>query len=191
LRPGSALVVGAGNSGAEIALELAPEHETLLAGRHTGHIPIMLGGLGYRVLSLLPLGLWPGSALAKMLAGGGHPLVRVAPEDLARVGVKRAPRVVSARDGRPVLADGRALDVSNVVWCTGFLPDFSWIDLPAFAANATPVHRRGIALSEPGLYFVGLPLQSSLASGLVGGVGADARYVSRQLARRPRAETSV
>lgn len=59
-------------------------------------------------------------------------------------------------DGAPQLADGRVLQVANVVWCTGFHPGLSWIDLPIFDAKSDPQHDRGIVPGEPGLYFAGL-----------------------------------
>lgn len=84
------------------------------------------------------------------------PVVRVKPKDLAAAGVERVPKVVGVRNGLPVLEDQRALKVANVIWCTGFRPDFSWIDLPVFADEIEPEHQRGIVGTEPGLYFVGL-----------------------------------
>ena len=85
-------------------------------------------------------------------------------KDLAAAGVERVPRTAGVRDGRPVLEDGRVLDVANVIWCTGFAPDFGWIDLPVFDEDGDPVHDRGVMDSEPGLYFVGLYFQYALAS---------------------------
>jgi putative flavoprotein involved in K+ transport len=92
------------------------------------------------------------------------------------------PRTTGARGGLPVLDDGRDLEVANVIWCTGFVPDFPWIDLPIFAEDGGPVHDRGIVRSEPGLYFVGLFFLYAAASSLVGGVGRDAAYIARHIA---------
>ncbi len=89
-----------------------------------------------------------------------------------------------------MLADGRVMDVANVVWATGFRRDFSWIRLPVFDANGEPLHHRGVVRSEPGLYFVGLPFQSSMLSGLVAGAGPDARYVVQTLVARTRITTA-
>jgi len=114
----------------------------------------------------------------------GHPVVGVTPEDLLRARVQRVPRVVGVSNGQPMLADGRVLDVANVVWSTGFLRDYRWIKLPAFDANGELIHQRGVAQTEPGLYFVGLPFQSSLLSGLVAGVGPDAKYIVQQIGTR-------
>jgi putative flavoprotein involved in K+ transport len=114
----------------------------------------------------------------------GHPLVRVRPQDLTDAAVQRTPRVTGVRGGRPVLDDGRVLEVDNVVWCTGFARDYRWVRLPVFGPGGDPVHHRGVVDAEPGLYFVGLPLQYSLASSLVGGVGADAQHLVEQIAAR-------
>lgn len=182
LQAGRVLVVGAGNSGAEIALEAVESgRSTVLAGPDTGHIPIPLGGLGYRLLQRLTTETWLGRRLIAWLSGRGDPLIRVHPRDLRRAGVQRAPRVVGARDGRPVLEDGRVLDVESIVWCTGFVPNYRWIDLPILRPDGWPVHRRGVVDAQPGLYFVGLRFQSSVTSHLVGGVGADAEYVVERM----------
>jgi putative flavoprotein involved in K+ transport len=181
LQDGPALVVGAGNSGAEIALELAPRHETLLAGRDTGHIPVALGGIAYRMLGLFTVDTWPGRKLAAWMSGRGHPLIRVRPGDLVEAGVQRVPRLAGVDGGRPVLDDRRVVEVRNVVWCTGFVRDYRWIKLPVFGADGDPMHHRGVVQTQPGLYFVGLPFQSSITSHLIGGVGADARYLVRRL----------
>jgi len=184
LRAGATLVVGAGNSGAEIAMELAPTRRTLLAGPDTGRIPITLGGPVFKIMNrLLTADTERGRRFAANHADKGTPLVRVRPADLSRAGVERLPRVAGVRAGRPVLADGRVLDVTNVIWCTGYTPDYSWITLPGVPSDTHPAHRKGVT-DQPGLYFVGLPYQTTMASSLVGGVGADARYIAGQIAAR-------
>ena len=110
----------------------------------------------------------------------GAPLVRVKPKDIAAAGIERVPRVEGVRDGLPVLGDGRCLDVANVVWCTGFRPDFSWIDLPVFGEEEEPkepMHERGVVANEPGLYFVGLLFLYAMSSAFLPGVGRDAEHV--------------
>jgi putative flavoprotein involved in K+ transport len=73
------------------------------------------------------------------------------------------------------------LDVRNVVWCTGFRPDFSWIQLPLeIGEDGYPVQYRG-ASTTPGLYFVGLPFLHSFASMLIGGADRDAGRVAEQI----------
>jgi putative flavoprotein involved in K+ transport len=198
LREGGVLVVGAANSGAEIALELSRTHRTWLSGRHPGQEPFRPGSRWFRlfvpviwfmathVLTVkTPLGR---AVRQKFHAQGarhvGLPLARVRPKDFTAAGIERVPRTAGARGGLPVLDDGRDLEVANVIWCTGFVPDFTWIDLPVFADDGGPVHDRGIVGSETGLYFVGLVFLYALASSLVGGVGRDAEHIAEHIASR-------
>ncbi|MGH3309783.1 MAG: flavin-containing monooxygenase, partial [Streptomyces sp.] len=191
LADGPVLVVGAGNSGAEIALETAGRHETWLAGRDTGYVPFHMGTLTYRMMTKIPVNRWPGRAIAAAGTGRGHPLISVSPDDLSRVGVRRVPRVESADGGRPVLADGICLDVANVIWSTGYVPDYTWVDLPAFEPHHHPPTHRGVVCGEPGLYLLGLPFQATVASHLIGGVGKDAAYVVRRIVARSRSEAGA
>ena len=88
------------------------------------------------------------------------------------------------RDGLPLLEDGRVLDVANVVWCTGFRQDFSWIDLSGLRRGRPAVHERGVVAGEPGLCFVGLHFQYAVDSDVLPGVGRDAGYVAKHIARQ-------
>ena len=206
LREGRVLVVGVGNSGAEIAVELAPSHPIWLAGTPTGQIPAPLGTRRYRMgfhvfrffgTRVVTRGNPIGRRLLPKLERQAAPLVPVRLDDLAAASVERVPRVAGVRDGLPLLEDERVLEVENVIWCTGFRQDFPWIDLPIFDPEGRPVHDRGVVPSRPGLYFVGLNGQYSLASEVLPGVGRDARYIAEAIAketsagRRPRAATSA
>jgi putative flavoprotein involved in K+ transport len=201
LREGGVLIVGAGNSGSEIALEVARGHPTWLSGRDTGRVPFRIDGAAARFL-LLPLVLrflfhrvltvdTPlGRKVRPKVLSHGMPLLRVKPEDLAAAGIERAPGAIGARDGLPLLEDGRALDVANVIWCTGFHPGLSWIDLPVLDGER-PVHDRGVVPREPGLYFVGLTFLYAPSSSMVHGVGRDAERVVGAIASRARAVRSA
>ncbi len=192
LRPGPVLVVGAGNSGAEIALELAPTRPTWLSGRPTARVPLSQAGrvrgaflwwVIHHVLTVdTPIGRW----MRRRALTRGAPLIRVGTGDLDAAGVRRVGRTVGCWDGRPLLEDGRVLEVANVVWCTGFAPDFRWIDLPVLGEDGFPVHDRGVVRGVPGLYAVGLPFQYALSSASIGGVGRDAEYVAAAIARAGR-----
>jgi putative flavoprotein involved in K+ transport len=200
LQPGGVLIVGAGNSGAEIALDVVRGHETWLSGPDTGHVPFRIEGLVARLLLVrlvlrvvfhriltvkTPLGR---KVRAKMLHRG-EPLVRTKPQDLVAAGITRVPRVTRIENGRPVLEDGRVLDASNVIWCTGFNSGFSWIDLPVFDANGDAKHESGVVTSEPGLYFVGLKFLYAASSSAIHGVGRDAaRIADRISATRRKAD---
>ena len=195
LRPGAVLIVGAGNSGADIALDLAKSHRILLSGRHPGQIPWRIDRTSARVLT--PMMMWSfsnvltvrtpmGRRMRARALTHGAPLIRVKSADLAAAGVERVPRTVGVRDGRPLLADGRTVDVANVVWSTGFRPDGSWIDLPGTDAGADPPQYRGVVEDRPGLYFLGRLFQYALASSMIRGVGPDADYIADHLAARAR-----
>ena len=195
LREGDVLVVGAANSGAEIALDVAPHHTTWLSGRHPGQEPTRAGTLPDRIFTPLmwflatrvlsvanPLGRRVRDQF--LVPPRGIPLGRARGADLLRAGVERLPRTVGVRDGRPLLDDGRVLDVANVVWCTGFVLDLFWVDLPVLDEDGLPMQDRGAVHGEPGLYIVGLPFLRTLSSGLLGGVGRDAGDVSAHIAAR-------
>lgn len=193
LQGGDVLVVGAGNSGAEVTIELARTHKVFLSGPSTGAIPfrpesviarVLMPFIGrvifHRVLTTkTPIGK---KVRSKMIAKG-EPLIRVKARDLSAAGVERVPRVVGVREGMPHLEDGRVIKARNVVWCTGFHPGFSWIDLPVLGPQE-PLHKRGVVESEPGLYFIGLKFLHSVSSEQIHGVGRDADRVARTIAAR-------
>jgi putative flavoprotein involved in K+ transport len=193
LPAGGVLVVGAGNSGAEIAHEVSGAHPTWLSGPDTGHIPVRTGGRWDRLLT--PPFWWFASRVLTVDTPIGRkvrpkalvtpaPLERVRPKELAAAGVGRVPRTVGVRDGAPLLEDGRVMEVATVVWCTGFRPDFGWVELPVLDEHGLPVHHRGVVGSEPGLYFLGLWFLSGFTSSLLGGVGRDAEHVAARIAAR-------
>jgi len=189
LQPGSVLLVGDGNSGADIAMELARTgRETWLAGGNSSEVPFRPEGFwGRNVLGPLLLGFvfrhvltvkTPlGRKARPAIVAKGAPRVRVKSRDLAAAGVRRVPRVIGARNGQPLLDDACRLDVRNIIWCSGFQPGFDWIDLPIFDATDDPRHDCGVIPEQPGLYFVGLPFQYSMSSGMIQGVGRDAKRI--------------
>ncbi|WP_367325912.1 flavin-containing monooxygenase [Streptomyces sp. HUAS ZL42] len=192
LRPGGVLVVGASHSGGDIAYEAGSAgHPTVLSGRIHGEVPFDIEGrpahtifpvLYFLAQHLLTIRTPIGRRLRPQIRAHGGPLIRVKRADLARVGVEMVPeRTVGVSDGLPVLDGGRTLDVANVVWCTGFRQDFSWIDAPVTGEDGWPVEVRGVVPSSPGLYFVGLAFQYAFASMLIGGAGRDAEHVVKQL----------
>jgi putative flavoprotein involved in K+ transport len=194
LQPGSVLVVGASHSGAEIAIEAARAHSTVLAGRDTGQVPIPTKG---RLVPFITPVIWfvmnhvltvdtPVGRKAKLkFRNHGFPLEHPSRSDIVAAGVERITDLVAGvRDGKPILADGRALDVRNVIWCTGFKGDYGWIDGLTYSGDGYPEQDRGVVPGAPGLYFVGLKFQRAAASSLVGGVGRDARYIADRIAAR-------
>src|ERR671910_406457 len=156
LQEGAVLVVGAGNSGAEIAFEVSRAHPVYLSGKPSGQLPVRHGPtmarfvfpvirfVGHHVLTLrTPIGR---KAQPRFISHGA-PLVRVKLKDLAAAGVEQVPRTVGIEDGRPL-------------------------------------HERGVVVGEPGLYFVGMPFQYASTSDVLPGVGRDAEYVAQHIASR-------
>jgi len=196
LRDGAVLVVGAGNSGAEIAVEAARGgRTTYFSGRVTGQVPFRIEGAAarfglapfvfrvvfHRVLTVdTPMGR---SARRKMLTMG-TPLIRTREQDLVAAGVTRVPRVTGVQNGMPLLADGRSLEVANVVWCTGFNLGLSFVDLPIFDETGEPRHERGIVAEQPGVFFVGQHFQYAMSSTMIHGVGRDAESIAKAIGAR-------
>lgn len=190
LPEGPVLVVGCGNSGAEIARDVAATHETWLSGTVPGQLPLRHGPFAAAVL--FPLIRFAGTRVLTVDTPIGRkaeprfrhhspPLVRTRVPELTAAGVRLVPRTVGADGGLPQLADGTTLDVSSVIWCTGWEEDFSWVDLPGFE-DGRPEQYRGVVDGHPGLYLIGMEFLYAEGSGTLPGVGRDARYVARHLA---------
>jgi putative flavoprotein involved in K+ transport len=195
LRDGGVLVVGAGNSGAEIAADCARAGRTVwLAGRDVGHVPFRIEGRLARVVTpvlfrvvfhrLLTVDTPMGRRARMGVITKGALLIRQKPDDLRRAGVERVPRVSGERDGRPVLDDGRVIDASNVIWCTGFDAGLSWIDLPVLDERGEPKHERGLVPGEPGLSFVGQHFLYAMSSSMIHGVARDAERIVNAIVAR-------
>ena len=195
--PGGVLVVGAGNSGAEIALDAAKSgHNTWISGPNPGQVPFrpdslfgryvfapfLLRIVFHRLVTLnTPMGRKAHAGPVK-----ATPLIRTRVSELEKAGIKRVGRTVGIKNGKPLLDGGETLDVNTVVWCTGFDPGFSWIDLPVFDARGRPIQRRGIVDTEPGLFFTGLHFLFALSSTMIHGAARDAEYVANAVVARAR-----
>jgi putative flavoprotein involved in K+ transport len=196
LDDGPVLVVGASHSGADIAHELAATHEVVLSGPDRGQLPFSVESrrarLGFPVLKrlwtyVLTVDTPIGRKIKPEIRSQGALLLRYRKSDLEAAGVERVlARVAGVRAGLPTLDDGRVLDVANVVWCTGFRPDYSWIDLPLEYEGAYPKQYRGAVEGHPGLYFLGMLFLHAFSSMLVLGAGRDAQRVVEHIAARPK-----
>jgi putative flavoprotein involved in K+ transport len=204
LQDGGVLVVGVGNSGADIGLDVASTRPTWVAGKEPGHLPfaiesffgrfVMARFVKFMFHHILTLSTPIGRKARPKILLRAAPLIRVKPEDLVNAGIERVSRVVGVREGLPLLADGRKLNVRNVIWCTGYHPGFSWIDLPVFASNegkpGEPLHERGIVTQLPGLYFVGLHFLYAMSSAQLIGVGRDAERIVEAIDARVQLRTA-
>ena len=185
------LVVGAANSGTDVALDAARAgHAVTLAGRHPGHVPVdidtpisnLIGGLFVRYMRSITIDSAEGRAMRAKELAHGVMLVRNKPADLERAGVVRVGRIAGVEAGRPVTADGTVIDAATVVWCTGSRPDLGWIDIAGVVGDdGLPIEHRGLASGCPGLAFVGMPFQYSVASSTLVGMDRDAAFVVESL----------
>jgi putative flavoprotein involved in K+ transport len=184
LPDGSVLVVGGGNSGMQIAEELAATRQVDLS------IAVEYLMLPQRLLGrdlfwwLTRLGLMRVAAtsrLGRRVQARGEFVIGTNRGELKRAGVRFRPRLVAA-DGRTVrFADRSTLEVSTVVWATGYRSDYSWIHIPGVVTDGRVVHRRGVT-TVPGLYFLGLSWQHTRGSALLGFVNDDAAYLADRIA---------
>jgi putative flavoprotein involved in K+ transport len=193
LQPGTVLIVGAGNSGADIGVELAKTHRVMLSGRHPGQLPIDIEGWQGRLTFPVVWWMWEHvltekrkagrKVQAEMLKGHGDQLIRLKDKDIVAAGIERTPRIAGVVDGCPQTEDGAVLEVANVIWATGFKPDFGWIELPGLDSSGRLDNDRGSVTGQPGLYVLGQEFQYMFNSHTVGGVGRDAEYVVAQIAQ--------
>ena len=194
LRDGPTLIVGMGNSGAEIAKELAESRRVYISGEPSAVQPFTPHKLSGRILMpfvgpvilnrVLTTSTPMGRRVRSKMLHKAAPLLRVKPKDLVAAGVERVGRTTGVVDGFPQVEEGTILDVSNVVWCTGFEPGFSWVDLPVFDDAGDVIHERGVVDSEPGLYFVGLKFLYSVLSITLQAIVRDSGYVVEHLVGR-------
>jgi putative flavoprotein involved in K+ transport len=180
---GPVLVVGGGNTGFQIAEELAGSHEVHLSiGSRQMPLPQRLLGRDlFRYLDATGLIRKTRYSRIGRRMQGRDTLIGSSPRALRhRYGVRLHGRAVDAAGSTVRFADGTELDARTVIWATGYRVDHSWIDAPVFDEHGRVVQRRGITES-PGLYFLGLTWLHTRGSALLGWVGEDAEYLAQQI----------
>jgi putative flavoprotein involved in K+ transport len=193
---GTALVVGGGNTGFQIAKELSATHKVVLSiGSRQTPLPQRLLGrdLFWWLTKARILDKSVDTRLGRRLSTRETLIGSGLRELKRRYGVEPRPRATDA-DGRTVrFEDGSELEVEAVIWATGYRPDYSWIKLPVFDEDGRLRHRRGVT-DVPGLYFLGLTWQYTRGSALIGWVQEDAEFIAEGIAAyqaRPSVRTPV
>jgi putative flavoprotein involved in K+ transport len=185
LPPGPVLVVGAGNSGLQIACELAATRPVTIA---VGTRPPMLPQrfLGRDLFWWLTrLGLFAKTAdsrLARRLRKKGDLVIGTRWRDLARLGVRVRPRLENTSGRTASFSDEGTTDVAAVVWATGYRTDYSWVDVPGAVVDGAVVNERGVT-PVPGLSILGLPWLHTRGSALLGFVKDDAAWLACHVSR--------
>ena len=176
------LVVGGGNSGFQIAEELASSHEVHLAigSRQTPLPQRLLGRDLFWYLERTGLIRKSLDSRIGQRLSGRDTLIGSTRRGIERRGAEVHPRAVAAEGSTVTFGDGTKLDARSVIWATGFRSDYAWVDVPIFDERGTPVQRRGVTES-PGLYFLGLTWQYTRGSALLGWVKDDAEYLAQRI----------
>lgn len=183
---GTVMIVGAGNTGMQLAHELSDTHEVILAaGAERRALPQSV--LGIDTLDLLraagAMSVPVTTSLGRRLSRS-EPVVGQSIAELEARGVRVVERLAAARGNRFATGTGRSFDVDSVIWATGYDPGASWLPPAVRGPGGAVLQRRGVT-SIAGLYTLGLPWMHTRGSALLGGVGRDAAYLARLIAKRP------
>jgi putative flavoprotein involved in K+ transport len=181
---GPVLVVGGGNTGFQIAHELAATHEVHLAiGSRQTPLPQRLFGRDlFTILTATRLMAKSVDTKLGRRLSGRDALIGSSPRGIRRRGVRVRPRATGAAGSTITFADETTLDARTVIWATGFGLDHSYIDAPVFRDDGSVRHARGVT-TAPGLYFLGMPWQYSRGSALLGFVKDDAQHIAHQISK--------
>jgi putative flavoprotein involved in K+ transport len=182
---GTVLVVGGGNTGFQIAKELAGTHDVHLAvGSRQTPLPqrLLLRDLFWWLELLRVMRITVESRLGRKMKTRDT-LIGSSPRDAAKHGVTMRPRAVAVSGRAVTFEDDSTLDVDAVVWATGYRLDHSFLQPAVESANGAVPHRRGVT-DTPGLYFLGLPWQNTRGSALIGWVKDDAAFIADRIAER-------
>ena len=187
LNEGSVLVVGGGNSGAQIAVELSIKRKVYLSvGKKIKYLPQKIGNKDifwwFDKLGVLKANIY--TKIGQFLSKRPDPIFGYKLKSLIKNGkIDLKSRTQSINDDFINFEDDTRIKVNNVIWSTGFKPDYSWIEIENIVdVKDYPNHKRGVT-SVKGLYFLGLPWQFRRGSALLYGVGSDAEYLFHKIAK--------
>src|SRR4051794_19686343 len=179
------LVVGAANSGLQIADELADRCAvTVAVGSEPVQLPQRIAGRDL-FFWLTRSGFFTvpaDSRIARRLRARGDLVIGTRSSELRRRGVAFRPRLTRFAGRTATFADGSAIEVDAVVWATGYRTDYSWLHVPGVIDDSGAVRHTAGVTDVPGLYFLGLPGQPARGSALLGFVGGDAATLASRMA---------
>lgn len=178
------LVVGAGNTGVQLALELA----------RSGRTVQLSGEPGGRFMTQRPLGkdlFWwldmtgairaPDTTLVGRRLRANDPIIGSTKRMLQTAGVRWAPRVAALSGAEVTFADGTKRAPGTVLWATGYRHDDRWVEIPEALDEFGVLRTRGLRTPVAGLFVIGRPWQRNRGSALIGFVGDDAQVLAEML----------
>ncbi len=194
LKPGNALVVGAGDSGVQILQELSDsQRQVYLSGSSSASVlpQTFLGKtLWWWFTKTGFLSVNKYSWLGKKLSKIAQPIIGTDLKALLRKdNVKSVGRAIAANGNTITFEDTQLDDIRNIIWATGFKPDFGWIEDLALDDEGYPRNYRGIG-EQKGLYFIGLPWMYTRGSATLGGVKDDAKFLFDYIAKQATQDTA-
>ncbi|NDI35698.1 NAD(P)-binding domain-containing protein [Chengkuizengella sediminis] len=186
LNKGKTLIVGAGNSGAQIAVELHNTHDVYLStSQKLKFSPHKFAGKSvfwwFETLKIYDV-FRSGTKFGEWIKKQPEPIMGTELKELIQHNkVKLTAKTTSINGNEVTFEDGKTLTVDNIIWATGFTQNFEWIKINnVINQKGNPLHKRGVS-SVPGLFFIGLPWLHKRPSALLGGVGEDAEYIVSSL----------
>ncbi len=179
------MIVGGGNSGAQIAVELSEDREVILAISHRlKFLPLRVFGksLFYWLQKLQLLYAGTDTIRGRLFQKRNDPIFgKELKQAIKSQKVKLKPRVTEVDGKKVTFSDGSTLKVNQIIWATGFVPSYEMIHIDgAIDKKGRPIHNRGVSPID-GLYYIGLPWQHTRGSALVCGVGRGAEYLIDKL----------
>lgn len=190
LLEGNVLIVGGGNSGAQIAVEISGKRDTYLsAGDRMKFLPLKIGAksIFWWLEKAGILNASRHSWMGRKIQASGDPIFGLELKKAMASGeIISKSKAVAGEKRHIQFQDQTWLEVQNIIWATGFAPDYSWLDIQGVLnKEGKPVHQRGITQIK-GLYFIGLPWQHRRGSALLYGVGKDAQYITGWIQKETR-----
>ncbi|MFD2168425.1 flavin-containing monooxygenase [Tumebacillus lipolyticus] len=181
LRDGAVLVVGAGNSGVQIAQELTEKHQVILSvGKEMKFLPKeWMGRSIFKWMDLTGVAKATVDSKLGRFIRKNDPIIGFEVKAFLKSGaIQLRPRTKSANGNEIVFEDGSSCEVQNIIWATGYRSDYRWIKLSGlFDEDGNVIHQRG-KTPVPGIFFLGLSWQYRRGSALLMGVGEDAEYLA-------------
>ncbi|USK62469.1 flavin-containing monooxygenase [Peribacillus asahii] len=183
LKSGNTVIVGGGNSGGQITVEIASKKKVFLSvGQKPRYLPLSIFGKStfwwFNQIGLLKVNR--DSIIGQKIRSVGDPIFGFELKNYIRDGkITILPRTIKCEEQTLRFLGGEELEIQNIIWATGFKSSYHWIQIPyACDERGNPIHHRGVS-NVAGLYFLGRPWQNNRSSALLTGVGSDAEYLSQ------------